>query len=177
MTLDPQSATPVTSTPRNTDVAGWKFNAAAGIVPFLAGAVTLATTWLGVAHADAPWPTGLSSLGFSFSSLPAAGDGLQQWVQLTGSVGGVNVIAAAVAVSVVARFGLRTGQRWAWWFLAFCFVWVGLHDAVAATRFFAETGQPVMLMPYTYCTLMIVGLLRSRAAVFGPQHAPATRLH
>jgi hypothetical protein len=152
---------------RQRGVPGWRFNFAAGAVPLTAGLVTLVTTWLGVARPDGPWPTGLSSLDFSFSRLPAAGTELQVWVELTGSVGGVNVAAAAVAVSVVARFGLRDGHRWAWWFLAFALVWVGLHDAVAATRFFVATGQPVMLMPYTYCALMLIGLARSRRAVFG----------
>jgi hypothetical protein len=61
---------------------------------------------------------------------------------------------------------LRGGQRWAWWFLAFCLVWVGLHDATMATRFFRATGQPVFVLPYTYCVLMLTGLMRSRRAVF-----------
>ena len=38
-------------------------------------------------------------------------------------------MAGAVAVIGVSRFALRGGQAWAWWFLFFCFVWVGLHDA------------------------------------------------
>jgi hypothetical protein len=81
--------------------------------------------------------------------------------------GGVNIVGGAVAVIMVARFGLRGGQRWAWWFLAFCFVWVGLQDATMATRFFNATGEPFILLPYTYCVLMLAGLLRSRRAVFG----------
>jgi hypothetical protein len=92
-------------------------------------------------------------------------------VQLTGSVGGVNIVAGGVAVIVVRLFALRGGQRWAWWFPAFCFVWVGLHDATMATWFFAATGQPFMVLPYAYCVLMLAGLLRSRRAVFA---RPAT---
>lgn len=153
-------------TPSTTPVPGWRWNFAAGAIPFTAGLVTLVTTWLGVVRADAPWPTGLASLGFTFNRLPQAGTGIQEWLELTGSVGGVNVIAAAVAVSVVARFGLRESKPWAWWFLAFCLLWVGVHDAVAATRFFASTGQPVMIMPYTYVALMSAGLVRSRRAIF-----------
>ena len=87
--------------------------------------------------------------------LSRAGREAPAWVQLSGSVGGVNIVAGAVAVIVVARFGLRGGQRWAWWFLAFCLVWVGLHDATMATRFFYATGQPVLVLPYTYCVLML----------------------
>ena len=38
---------------------------------------------------------------------------------------------------------------WAWWFLMFCLIWVGLHDSIMATRFSIHTGQPLMLLPYT----------------------------
>ena len=124
------------------------------------------TNWLGVARADSAWWTGLGTLDFSCSSLRAAGSDAPRWVELLGSVGGVNVVAAAIAVSVVARFGLRDRRRWAWWFLAFCFLWIGLHDAVITTRFFVATDQPFMLLPYTYCALMLAGLVRSRRAVF-----------
>ncbi|MDV7317079.1 hypothetical protein, partial [Mycolicibacterium fortuitum] len=151
-----------------TPTPGWKLNFAAGFVPLIAGVMTLVTSWLAVARPDTFWWTGAGSLDFSYTSLRQAGTQTQPFVELTGSVGGVNVVAAAVAVSVVAWFGLRAGHRWAWWFLAFCLVWVGIHDAAMATRFFEATGQPVMLLPYTYCALMLAGLLRSRKAIFVP---------
>ncbi|WP_158070251.1 hypothetical protein [Mycobacterium sp. IS-836] len=156
------------STSRST-VPGWKLNFAAGFVPLAAGLTTLLTTWVGVAaRANSAWWTGLGTLDFSYSDLSRAGLDAPAWMQLSGSVGGVNIVAGAVAVIVVARFGLRDGQRWAWWFLAFCFVWVGLHDAIMATRFFSATGQPLMVLPYGYCVLMLAGLVRSRDAVFAP---------
>jgi hypothetical protein len=161
-------ASRVTATPAQETAAvpGWKLNFAAGFVPLAAGLSTLLTTWIGVARANSPWWTGLGSLDFSYSSLSRAGLDAPAWTQLSGSVGGVNIVTSAVAVTVVARFGLRGGRRWAWWFLAFCFVWVGLHDATMATLFFSATGQPLMLLPYSYCVLMLAGLLRSRRAVF-----------
>ena len=79
----------------------------AGFVPLAAGLVVLVTSWVGVARADSAWWTGLGTLDFSYSSLRAAGSDAPRWVELLGSVGGVNVVAAAIAVSVVARFGLR----------------------------------------------------------------------
>jgi len=151
---------------------GWRFSFIAGFVPLLAGLSTLVTTWLGVARPDSKLWTGVSTLNFSYSSLSQAGSDAQVFTQLSGSVGGVNIVAAAVAVSVVARFGLRRGQRWAWWFLAFCLAWVGLHDAFMATRFFQATGQPIWVLPYSYCGLMLAGLLRSRRVVFA---APPTK--
>ena len=84
-------------------------------------------------RAKSAWWVGTGSLDFSYTSLSKAGADASAWVELTGSVGGVNIAAAAAAVSVVSVFGLRTGQRrWAWWFLAFCLIWVGLHDAATA---------------------------------------------
>jgi hypothetical protein len=156
-------------------VPGWRINFVAGFVPLAAGLTTMLTTWVGVVRANSGWWTGLGTLDFSYSSLSRAGLDAPAWVQLSGSVGGVNIVAGAIAVIVVARFGLRGGQRWAWWFLAFCFVWVGLHDATMATRFFAATGQPVMVLPCTYCVLMLAGLVRSRHAVFAPLAVTATR--
>ena len=37
---------------------------------------------------------------------------------------------------------------------------------LVATRFYLHTGQPLVLMPYTYCTLMAIGLFKSRPVVF-----------
>lgn len=148
-------------------VRGWWLTCVAGLVPLSAGIVTLIGLWNAVAHADSPVNTGLGHLGFSYADLASVGEGASAWLELNGSVGGVNVAAAAVALIVVSRFGLREGRRWAWWFLAFCLIWVGLHDAVMATRFFLVTGQPVMVLPYSYVSLMVVGLLRTRRAVFG----------
>jgi hypothetical protein len=156
-----------------TTVPGWMLNFAAGFVPLAAGLITLLSTWIGVARPNSSWWTGLGSLNFSYSSLSRAGLDAPAWTQLSGSVGGVNIVAGAVAVIVVARLGLRDGQRWAWWFLAFCFVWVGLHDAIMATIFFDATGQPLMVLPYSYCVLMLAGLLRSRGTVFARSDGPA----
>jgi hypothetical protein len=146
-----QLTTPdITSIP----VPGWRLTFIAGFVPLVAGLLVLLVTWVGIVRAGSAWWVGLGSLDFSYASLSKAGADAPAWVELIGSVGGVNIVAAAVA------------QRWAWWFLAFCLTWVGLHDAITATRFSVHTGQPLMLLPYTYCILMVAGLLRSRRAVF-----------
>jgi hypothetical protein len=162
----PADGTGVVTSTAAAGIPGWKLMFAAGFVPLTAGLITLLTTWLGAARPNSLWWTGVGSLDFSYSGLARAGSDAPAWVQLTGSVGGVNIVAGAVAVIVVARFGLRSRQRWAWWFLAFCSLWVGLHDATLATRFFQATGQPFMLLPYSYCVLMLAGLLRSRRSVF-----------
>ncbi|MFL0243483.1 hypothetical protein ACJH6J_29935 [Mycobacterium sp. SMC-18] len=145
-------------------VPGWRLTFAAGFVPITAGLIILAVTWISAVRANSPYWLGTGTLDFTHASLT---HDAAAWLDTNGSVGGVNIIAAAAGVLVISRFGLRAGHRWAWWFLAFSFVWVGLHDAVMATRFFFDTGQPFMLMPYTFCALLAAGLLRSRRAIFG----------
>ena len=120
---------------------GWKWNFAAGFVPLLAGLLVLLTSWWSMSHSDTPWFLGISSLNFSFDQLRATSSAAGPFVEVLGSVGGVNIVAGAVAVIVVSRFAVRRGQAWAWWFLFFCFIWVGLHDAWSATKFFLHTGN------------------------------------
>jgi hypothetical protein len=91
---------------------GWRLSFLAGFVPLMAGLTTLLSTWIGVAAANSAWWTGLGTLDFSYSTLARAGNDAPAWVQLTGSIGGVNIVAGGVAVIVVSRFGLRGGQRW-----------------------------------------------------------------
>lgn len=153
--------------PTEVPVRGWWLTFVAGFVPLTAGVMTLLTFWTAAASPQSVVWTGLGHLDFSYGSLTAAGSDADAWLSLLASVGGVNVAAAAVAVIVVSRFALREGRPWAWWFLAFCLLWVGIHDAVMATRFFAATGSPVMVMPYTYVALMSAGLVRTRAVAFG----------
>jgi hypothetical protein len=150
-------------------VPGWKLSFAAGFVPLIAGLNFLITDLYNVANADAPWWTGLGSLRFSFGGVAAAGVDAGPFVNLLGSVGPVNVIGAAVLAIAVARYGLREGRKWAWAVLAFDLVWVGFHDAFAAFRFYLASGQPAFVFPFTFVTLMFLGLAKSRAAVFQSQ--------
>lgn len=105
-------------------VPGWRLTSITGFVPLLARLLMFVATRVGVA-CDALWWIGTGSLDFRFGGLSSAGPDAGSWMKGIGSVGGVNVAAAAVAVSAVARFGLRTGHRWAWWFLLFSLLWVG----------------------------------------------------
>ena len=99
---------------RSGSVPGWRLTFIAGFVPLVAGLLALLVTWVGVVRAAPTWWVGIGSLDFSYADLPKAGADASAWVDMIGSVGGVNIVAAAVAVSVVSVVGLRTGQRWAW---------------------------------------------------------------
>src|SRR5258708_39701757 len=80
-------------------VPSWRLNFLAGFVPLIAGLTTLLSTWISVARANSAWWTGLGTLDFSYSTLSRAGLDAPAWVQLTGSVGGVNIVAGGVALS------------------------------------------------------------------------------
>ncbi|MCU0699477.1 MAG: hypothetical protein MUC96_23470 [Myxococcaceae bacterium] len=147
-------------------VRGWSWTFAAGLVPLLAGAGTLLVAWTSMLAPSAPWGSPLAPVGFTFSQLAALSGDAAAYVELSSSVGGVNIIAAAVGVLVVSRQGLRQGARWAWLFLVFSLVWMDLHDAWSAWRFHLATGDVSFVMPFTFCTLMVIGLVRSFPFVF-----------
>jgi hypothetical protein len=154
-------------------VRGWPWTFAAGLVPLLAGAGTLLVAWTSILSPSDPWGSPLAPVDFTFSQLAALSGDAAAYVELSSSVGGVNIIAAAVGVLVVSRHGLRQGARWAWLFLVFSLVWMGLHDAWSAWRFHVATGDVSFVMPFTFCTLMVIGLVRSFPSVFSKTRAAA----
>ncbi|MFN8043433.1 MAG: hypothetical protein U0S13_08825 [Mycobacterium sp.] len=142
---------------------GWRLNFAAGFVPLIAGLTTLVTSWVNVARGDAPLWTGLGQLPFSYSDLAGVGPGAAAWLELNGSVGGVNIVAAAIAVIVVSRFALQEPTLG--------LVVSGLLPRVGRSprRHTGDAllrGNRTAVMVLPYLALMTAGLLRSRRAVF-----------
>lgn len=154
------------SSQSSAEVAGWKFTFAAGVAPLLAGILLFITGTLAVARESIRWPLGIASLDFSFADLAAVSDNAEPFVELISGVISVNVTVGALAVMFVSYYGLRLGQKLARWFLLMCFIVVGLNDAYVATQFTLATRIPMLIMPYTYCILMAIGLMRTRKAIF-----------
>jgi hypothetical protein len=109
----------------------------------------------------------IHKLNFSFGQLAEVDPQAGPLVVLLGNLASVNIVSAAVAVILIAAFGLRYGHKWAWWYLLFSLVWVGFHDAYGVTKFFFETGAPMFVMPWGFCILMATGLIKTRRQVFG----------
>jgi hypothetical protein len=147
-------------------VPGWRLSFAAGFVPLIVGLTFLITDVFHVSSIDRLWWTGLGSLRFSLKDLVASGPDADAFITLLGTVGPFNIIGAAVPAIAVSRYGLREGRKWAWFALAFDLVWIGFHDAFAAFRFYLATGQLAFLFPFTFVTLMFLGLAKSRARIF-----------
>src|SRR5262245_7285375 len=83
---------------KSTPVPGWQLTFIAGFVPLVAGLAVLLATWAGVVRGATAWWVGTGHLDFSYASLSRTGADASAWVELTGSVGSVNIAAAAVAV-------------------------------------------------------------------------------
>lgn len=150
-------------------VKGWKWNFYAGLVPLTAGFMTLLMTWISILNAKTNWGLPGSSLNFSFEQIAHLNEQLAAYVELSSSVGGVNIVIGAIAVMVISRYGLRDGHKWSWFYLLFSLVWVGFHDAWSATRFFLATGNPSLILPYLYCLLMSTGLIKTYRGIFQVQ--------
>jgi|GEM_PF-4267535 len=138
----------------------------AGFVPLTAGVFTLLTGKISILNAYSDWSFWIYSLSFGFGDIQAVDPQAGAFVALLTDVAGVNIVSAALAVVLISRFALPRGHKWAWWYLLFAFVWVGISDAYGATQFYLETGAPMLIMPWTFCVLMAVGLLKTRAQVF-----------
>jgi hypothetical protein len=144
---------------------GWKVTLAASFVPLLAGLSSMISAAISYADPELGYHTTLGRLAFTANEVgenPALGE----YFRLVGSVGAVNVVAAAVYAMLVSVVGLRHRRRWAWFALLFSLVWVGLNDAAAATRFSLATGVPILVAPWTFVVLMTAGLGLSAATVF-----------
>jgi hypothetical protein len=136
----------------------------AGLVPGLVGLVFYGLFHWSVAHPSEPWRAEpLKDAGYSI-------DDIRQWNAevatdwiLGAGVKFVNVVNTGFFVVVVSAFGLRRGEKWAWWTLLAVFVWVGLTEAPA----FIQAGR--LPLPLAGEALAIPGLLLTRRAVFAKE--------
>lgn len=149
------------------EIIGWKWTMFAGCVPFIAGLFMLVTSKLSFSNPESAWSFVIHSLNFSFSDLSAVDSQAGPFIVLLSDLGSINIVSAALAVILISRYALRYGQKWAWWYLLFSLIWVGFNDAYGVTAFYLETGAPMLIMPLTFCTLMTIGLIKTRKCILG----------
>ena len=116
----------------------WKWNFAAGFVPFTAGFVTIITTLLSKSNGEASWNLILMQLDFSYHDMVAVSANSGDFFDLILSVSGVNIVVGAFSVIMVARYALKDGHRWAWWYMLVALLWLGFQDAYWAYIFFTK---------------------------------------
>ena len=151
---------------QSNEITGWKWTMFAGFIPLTAGLFMLLTSKISFANADSDWTFLIHNLSFGFGDLAAVDPQAGPLVVLLADLASINIVSAALAVVLISRFALRHGQKWAWWYLLFSLVWVGFNDAYGVTVFFLETGAPMLVMPWSFCILMAVGLFKTRTQVF-----------
>jgi len=144
----------------------WQWNFAAGFVPLFAGFFLLITSYLSESNAQSKWNLVLGKLDFSYQNLVDVSEHSGVFVKFLASLSSVNIVIGAFSVIMISYFALRTKQKWAWWFILIALVWLGGNDAYGGYVFFKETGIPLFIMPFTFCALMIIGLVMTKKQIF-----------
>ena len=82
------------------------------------------------------------------------------WI-LTVHICGVNLLMSGVTISALAIRALRHGNRAAWIYLWFMFIWVGGSDLLALIRYRIEIGSGI---PFTIVPVLlgVIGLSLAR---------------
>ena len=143
----------------------WKWNFAAGFVPLTAGFVTLITSMISKNNGDSSWNLILKKLDFSYHDIVAVSENSGDFFDLVLSVSAVNIIIGSFSIIMISRYALKYQYKWAWWYMLVALVWLGIQDAYSAYIFYTKTEAPLFIMPFTFCTLMAIGLIKSREIV------------
>ena len=142
--------------------SNWKWNFAAGFVPLTAGFVTLITSMISKSNGGLRWNLILKKLDFSYHDIVSVSENSGDFFDLILSVSAVNIIIGAFSIIMISRYALKYQHRWAWWYMLIALIWLGFQDAYGAYIFYNNTGAPLFIMPFTFCTLMAIGLIKSR---------------
>lgn len=148
------------------EIKSWKWNYYAGFIPIAAGSVILISYLLALANPDAVWNLIIAKQDFSLNDLYNLNNNAAPFMKFLASFTGVNLVIGGVAVSLIAKKALRFGKKWAWQFMVFALLWVGVLDALGALVFFNSTGIPLLLLPFTLFILMLIGIIKTRKEIF-----------
>ena len=142
---------------------GWKFCFVAGLMPFTIGLYGYITAFVmsTLLKPGAPFKVLWKTTSFSLDAL--AGFNLEAGVFF----GILNLtfwqllIMFGATLCAIAYFGLRAGQRWAWFYLLAAFVWAAGNDSLAAVYLYIK-GVMVIPTPILVDLCGLTGLFLSR---------------
>ena len=139
-----------------------------GLVPFLVSTVMFVAYVKSEANPAQPWlsgqfPPGPGAAPFTLASIRAFNAVVATAFVTAQHIELVNVMNSGVLVVVLAWFGLRRSQKWAWYALLFTALWPGLNDAAAMV---AAHNPPAAFVGEI---MTLIGLFASRSAVFSNQ--------
>ena len=129
----------------------------------------LITSIISKSNPNSKWNLVLGKLDFSFNDIVNVSQDSQTFFELLSSLSSVNIIIGAFSVIMISYYALKTKQKWAWWFMLIALVWLGFQDAYSVFVFYLETGIPMFIMPFTFCTLMIIGLVKTKKQIFSKE--------
>ena len=138
--------------------------ALAGLVPFTVASILFVAFLKSEANPSGPWLSGQIPPGPASYTLNQIADfnaELAQDFVTAQHIEFVNVINTGFVVIVLALYGLRRYQKWAWYTILATFLWVGLNDALAL---FKAHEPPIPLIPEV---VGVIGLFIARPAIFG----------
>jgi hypothetical protein len=131
----------------------------AGLMPFGNGLALLVLSYQSsTAGFQEPWISVMGQHGFRAVDIATWNREVWAVWKLSLHMCGANVAMSGASILTVAFFGLRDGQRWAWYLLLALFLWHGGNDIAALVAYRLETGNgiPIAILP---TTLGIVGLI------------------
>ena len=141
----------------------------AGFVPLTVASIFYVAFWIGVAHPDQPWLAGQFPPGpapFTLEDLRTFQQELATDFATGAQIEFANVMTSGFLIVMLALFGLRRFQRWAWYVILVVFLWAGLNDTVALL---VAHEPPVPLVGEA---VGLVGLVLARSAIFAKRDPP-----
>lgn len=154
------------STTQHNEIKSWKWNFAAGFIPFMAGWTMFITSMMSKSNPDSTWDLVIAKLDFSYNDMINVSEDSGDFLDLISALSSVNIIIGAFSIIMISRFALKDGHKWAWWYMLVALIWLGFQDAYSVFRFFTETGVPFFIFPFMFCILMAIGLVLTRKEMF-----------
>lgn len=114
---------------------GWRLTFLTGLLPFLVALAMYVLFFLSLNNPSEPWrASGFATVQFSLDDIRACNEGIADLFVLSQNIQFANVMNTGFLILVISFFGLRRGERWAWWTLLIVLLWVGLNDSMALVR-------------------------------------------
>jgi hypothetical protein len=133
-----------------------------GLFAVAVGVYFFVNFYIGLANPSEPWRSGqFTPVSYSLDDIEACDTTVATDFVLAQHIEFTNFMNTGVVVVLITIFGLRRGQKWAWYTLLAIILWVGLNDAIAVLR----AGQP--LIPLIPEVIGLTGLFIARRSIFG----------
>jgi len=148
--------------------SGWRLCAAGSAFPMLVGLMTYMLAFVGkvVLRPDSPYAF-VPGKPMAFTHAELGADVSAVFFMLNGACW-ANVHVQGLLGIVIAYFGLRRGERWAWWALLYVYAVAGGTDIAGCVHVLAgpsTINSPMLVAPVLAFSLGLAGLWRSRDAL------------